>query len=225
MMAAGTSASSPTNPRVRIRKATSTEDLMNIRRWQDHYFGTECEPGQLMFQLAEVAGWTDEDDPDIDVLALVAEHGDVMVGCAVAVVEKYDQTIENMPEGSFNAEALAGERNGWLMLAFVDPAWRGRGIGTGLLNRRMDWLREKEPDMVFGFGWERDGASSRPLFERAGFVPVERLTEHYERTRTSCPDCGIWRGDDGTCSCEATFWALDGETLAADPLAGVDDNE
>jgi len=225
MMAAGSTTTAPTTEPVTIREATASEDLMTIRHWLDHYFGGECEPGQLPFELAEVAGWTDDDDPDIETLALVAEHGDVMVGCAVSVLEYHDQTVSNMPEATFGAEALAGERNGWMMSAFVDPAWRGRGIGTLLFERRLDWLASYGVDMVFGFGWERDGPSSRPLFERAGFVPVERLTEHYARTRTSCPDCGIWRGDDGTCSCEATFWALDGDQLLASENGNEEQNE
>lgn len=214
MMATDTGTATPPPERVTVRETDDREDLFAIRHWQGHYFGTECEPGQLPFELAEVAGWTDEDDPDIEVLPLVAEHQDVMVGCAVAVVEHHDQTVSNMPEATFDAEALAGDRNGWMMAAFVDPAWRGRGIGTRLFKRRLEWLGSHDVDMVFGFGWERDGASSRPLFERHGFVPVETLPKHYERVRLSCPDCGVWRSDDNSCTCEATFWALDGHESA-----------
>jgi len=197
------------NGRVSIRRATSKDDLMAIRDWQDHYFGTECDPGQLPFELAHAAGWTESDGPDINVLPLVAEHQDVMVGCAVAVVEKHKQTVANLPEATFDAETIAGEWNGWMMLAFVDPVWRGQGIGSQLFSTRLDWLADQRPDMMFGIGWERDGISSRSLFERHGFIPVERLPNHYARVRLSCPDCGIWRGDDGTCSCDATIWALD----------------
>ena len=37
----------------------------------------------------------------------------------------------------------------------------------------------------------------------------ERCGHHWHHARTTCPDCGVWPGDELACQCDATVWALD----------------
>lgn len=199
-----------------IREAEGRDDAFYVRRQLDHYFGTECEPGYLPWELAERMGWADDDAPPIEVSVPIAEHEDVAVGCGLAAAKEREATLEMMPTGRFDADQLAADWNGWMMLGVVDPAWRGRGIGSELFKYRLRFLRAQGVSMVFGYGWEReDGPSSRSLFERHGFVPIQRFEDYYatEGDRDSCPDCSVWRGDDNVCTCETTFWALDGDDI------------
>lgn len=207
-----------------VREADGEHDAFFLARQWAHYFGCRYEADRLPFPLAAVAGWLDEDDvePDfIDAHGLVAEHrsGDarVHVGGSMVLVLDHDAAVDELPDGQFDADTLAGERNGWLSFGVVDPAWRGQGIGRRLFDRRLEWLRSEAVDMVFGLGWGREGASSRPLFDSRGFVPVQRFEAYYgsdDAPRTACPDCGVWPSDDGRCTCATTLWALDGDEIS-----------
>ncbi|QIO25487.1 GNAT family N-acetyltransferase [Haloarcula sp. JP-L23] len=218
MMAADSARTSPTREWT-IRAATDRADVFFLMRQQHHYFGDEYAANRLPRELAELLGWPDEDADGrpLDALGLVAAHGEVAVGGAFATIDTHDVTVEMLPDGPFSNAALAGERNGWLRLNVVDPAWRGRGIGHALFDARLDWLAARDPDMVFAFGWERDaGRSSRPLFEAHEFTPIHTFERYYARgkhPRDSCPDCGAWPSNDADCQCATTLWALDSADL------------
>lgn len=200
-----------------IRKATERRDLWYLARQWHHYFGAEYTATRLPTPLADVLGWVDEEDAPLAVCALVAEHDGVHVGGALATLESHEEIVDELPSGRFDAAALAGNRNAYLVFGAVDKAWRGHGIGRRLFRRRLDWARAHGADMVVSFGWERrKGRTSRPLFEGYGFIPIQQFPGFYaseESGRTSCPDCGVWPSDDAECSCGMTFWALDGEAI------------
>lgn len=198
-----------------VREASGYTDAHYLVTQWHHYFGVELEDNRLPLPLAEVAGWNDDEDRET-VLGLVAEHTprdrdhSVAVGGALAWIRPHDETVEELPDGRYDPDALAGERNAWLLFGIVDPAWRGRGIGREMFRRRQEWAKLNGAGMMLSFGWEREsGLTSRPLFESEEWVPIQRLGDHYSKTRPSCPDCGAWQHNDVKCSCDTTLWAKD----------------
>lgn len=98
-------------------------------------------------------------------------------------------------------------KNGDLHLACVDPEYRGRGIGTALMRRRLTYFRNNGVRKAFGVSWVRpdDGPSSRPVFERCGFSPITTVENFYQSesgdgVARHCPTCG------GQCSCSARIY-------------------
>ncbi len=61
---------------------------------------------------------------------------------------------------------LAG---GWLDQLYLDPAWRGRGIG----DRFVDVAKRRRPDGLQLWTFQVNGPACR-FYQRHGFVPVER---------------------------------------------------
>jgi GNAT superfamily N-acetyltransferase len=197
-----------------IREAAGVRDAKYLHTLWRHYFGTDAPPGNLPFALGEIAGWNHDEDEDVEALGLVAElnprdrDGSFPIGGALVEIFDHEVTVERLPEGRFDADTLAGDRNAWMLLGAVDPEWRGHGIGRQLFRQRVRWADRQGAGMILGFGWEREsGGSSRPLFEAFDFVPIQRFEDHYAESRTACPDCGIWPGDDESCECACTLWA------------------
>lgn len=203
------------DPRIwNVRRAKGREDAFYLVRLWHHYFGTEYESNWLPYGPYQVAEWADDDEDVRDAYGVIATHdkGDCSVSIGGGLVELYDheQMVEELPDGRFEKEALAGSRNAMLLFGIVDPAWRGHGIGHQLFRDRLEWAIAQGADMAFAWGWERrEGRTSRPLFEEYDFVPVQKFPAHYEETRDACPDCGVWQSDDESCRCEATLWARD----------------
>lgn len=213
------SATQPTSERhsVDVRSVTDVPTLREIARVWHHYFGAVYEHDRLPRPLAKIAGWLDDDDPPLDAIAVVATHGDVSVGWGVAVFDSREETIDELPDGRFDPEALVTGPSGWLCLGAVDPAWRGQGIGRRLFERRLAWLADHDPAVVVGMSWDRDGPTSRPLFDGHGFHPIQSFDGFYgtdQSGRTVCPDCGATPHNDRECGCDATLWAIDGGDLA-----------
>ncbi|WP_135666649.1 GNAT family N-acetyltransferase [Halorhabdus rudnickae] len=205
-------------PGVELREVDSRDDLFEIARVWHHWFGARYGPDRLPRELAHIVGWVDEDDAPIDVYAVIAEHETVSVGWGIAVHATRQETLEDLPEGSFDAEELVPGSAGWMQFSAVDRAWRSQGIGRALFENRLRWLADQDPSIVLGLSWERDGRTSRPLFEGCGFHPIEYFPDYYANVdwdRSPCPECGITVSDDEVCECGATLWALDGSDIDA----------
>jgi mycothiol synthase len=75
----------------------------------------------------------------------------------------------------------AYESEGWVRQLAVARAWRGRGIGTGLLRKAFaEFHRRGRPHVALVVdSWNRTGAKA--LYERAG-MRVEREHTRFEKT-------------------------------------------
>lgn len=216
MASRGTTSAGPEPRRYDIRIADGRDDAASITRLWDHYFGVEYEPGRLPWPCADIAGWVDDEDrgeeenAPLATRGVIAEHEGVRIGAGIAGVYTREDIVRDLPDGRFDADALASDRNGWLNFGAVDPAWRGHGIGRRLFSHRLDWLRAQGVEIILSIGWERrDAPTSRPLFEGHGFEPIQEFPGYYAEHRWQCPDCGIWKSEDGDCRCSMTLWAKD----------------
>ena len=212
-------------PTVRIRDADGEADAWYLQRQQHHWFGAAYESQtQLSLDLFDIAGWTPSDDAEgapLESYGVIAEHvaggRRVRVGGGVALLIEHATAVKELTPGSFNADVLASEPSAFFLLGVVDSAWRGRGIGVRLFDRRLRWAADSDAEMAFSYGWERPGPSSRPLFESRGWEPVETIDAMYVETeRPACPDCGVWPHDERDCQCDATIWARDVTEVASD---------
>jgi ribosomal protein S18 acetylase RimI-like enzyme len=103
----------------------------------------------------DYAGFLIRQLADPKVIVLVADdHGDV-VGYAYATIEGYDYMALRGPAGVIQD-------------LIVDLEFRGRGIGTQLLNAMLEALRASGASQVVLTTAERNEAAQR-LFARAGF--------------------------------------------------------
>ena len=66
-----------------------------------------------------------------------------------------------------------------LLLIAVDPRYRGRGIGTALLERFVAAARARGAERLFLE--MRDGNPAESLYRRHGFAPVGRRRAYYRR--------------------------------------------
>jgi len=215
-----TAAPAPSAEAVRVREADGEADAFYLQRQLHHWFGAEYESQTaLQYDLFPIAGWTlpdgapNRESAPRDAFGVIAEHrrgeATVRVGGGVVLLLDAAQAADECAPASFDGAALVSDPTAFLLVGVVDQAWRGRGLGGALFDRRLDWARASDAEMALSFGWERrDGPTSRPLFEARGFEPIERIDGLYAETdRASCPDCGVWPGDDAACRCDATIWA------------------
>jgi GNAT superfamily N-acetyltransferase len=198
-----------------IREADGRQDAFYLVRQWHHYFGAEYAHDRLPWPLHDVMGWENEDNPLLKSYGVIAEHDDVTIGGGLVSLLDHDEGVDELPDGRFDRDALAGERNAFLWIGVVDPEWRGHGIGRELFRSRLRWATAYGADMIFAYGWERSGGrTSRPLFKAYDFIPVQRFPDYYaseESDRDSCPDCGSWPSNEVRCDCEMTLWALDAD--------------
>jgi GNAT superfamily N-acetyltransferase len=208
----------PTGATVRIRDAGGEADAWYIQRQLHHWFGNGYESQtQLSLDLFDIAGWTPGENVNgapLETYGVIAEHvaddHRVRIGGGVSLLIDHETAVEELSPGSFNAAVLASEPSVFFLIGIVDSAWRDRGIGARLFDRRLRWAAESDAEMAFSYGWERPGPSSRPLFQSRGWEPVESIESMYvESGRSGCPDCGVWPHDDADCQCDATIWARD----------------
>jgi RimJ/RimL family protein N-acetyltransferase len=62
----------------------------------------------------------------------------------------------------------------------VAKEWRGRGVGTALMRRSVDWARERGVHKLALQVWPHNEAARR-LYEKFGFVQEGLLRAHYRR--------------------------------------------
>jgi putative acetyltransferase len=62
----------------------------------------------------------------------------------------------------------------------VDERWRGRGVGSALLERAIQWARDAGAHKIALQMWPHNDRA-RALYEKFGFVEEGRLVRHYRR--------------------------------------------
>jgi ribosomal protein S18 acetylase RimI-like enzyme len=127
-----------------------------------------------------------------------AESDGRLLGAATAHVlddAALSRLAARLVKAGFPAPELAGFRAGELKASAVTPAARGRGIGTALMEARLDFLRDAGCSYVTVASWvSTDPAhSSLGMLERAGFEAIARIRGYWSKgsfTEYPCPDCG-----------------------------------
>src|SRR5690242_8885312 len=115
-----------------------------------------------MLVARELSDFVEHYDPNCDLL-LTAHIDQTMIG-GLAMIGR-------------NAEP--GARLRWFI---VDPAFHGRGGGKALLDRALQWARERQFGKVYLWTVD-DLPESRHLYEKAGF----RVTERHPGNHYSLP--------------------------------------
>ena len=113
----------------------------------------------LGLRLARQAGWNQTESDWRRFLSMQPD------GCFVAELD--DDFIGTTATCIF-------ENVAWIAMVLVDKAFRGRGIGTGLLKHALDYLKEQRVRTV-----RLDAtALGRPIYEKLGFVPEYELARY-----------------------------------------------
>ena len=124
--------------------------------------------------IAHAVGWT-QTAPDLERMMRYAPDGCFGL----------DLPPDGNWEGGLGSTAMAfshGEELGWIAMVLTDPALRGRGLATRLMEHAIQHLRER------GTHWIKLDASDlgRPIYERMGFV-AENLMERRLRPAQPLP--------------------------------------
>ena len=158
----------------------------------------------------------------------VMTPADIPAGMRLKDIAGWNQTSDDWarflqfnPEGSFVAEcqgSIAGTvttivyegRFAWIGMVLVDPNFRGKGIGTALLDKAIGYLDARRVPCV-----KLDATpQGKPLYERAGFK-LEYEIERCVLTRTiSGVSSAPWPADD-----VSPALAIDREVFGADRSA------
>ena len=131
--------------------------------------------GALFEAVAGEGRWIGTELP-IDYEARRAEMAELLTkpdefGAFVAVVG--DEVVGNLGI----EKAAYGVAHLGMMVA---DAWRGRGVGSGLLEAAIAWAREVGAHKVALQMWPHNDRA-RALYEKYGFVDEGRLVRHYRR--------------------------------------------
>jgi GNAT superfamily N-acetyltransferase len=183
-----------------VRHATEN-DAVHIRSFWNRYFDAEPPDGGEGVVAAAVGdneySW-----------AVVAVADNAIVGAGVAAnyprSEMRDAVLPHEPVHEY-----LGADNAYLNFAAVAPPYRGRGIGTALVERRVELLRDHAPaTRAFAISWLRRGdrPSSAAIFESLGWTEIAHVDRFYQRhgdRGDACPDCA------GACRCDAKIYAVD----------------
>lgn len=111
-----------------------------------------------VLELAHLAGWT---QTEADILRMLEYAPEGCFGAELPADEVWP--------GGLGAIAMGfphGPELGWVAMVLTHPGLRGRGLGTRLTERAVDYLRS------LGTHWIKLDAShlGRPIYERMGFV-------------------------------------------------------
>jgi len=201
-----------------VRPGSGERDAFYLVHLWSRWFGAEYERGHRYSSGDSAAalsgrrvGGRRRRRPDV--YAVVAEHdppdrdGPVHIGGGFATIKSREQTVAELPDGRFDADALAGDRNAWFWFGVVDDAWRGLWPVAGC-SRNAQWARDQGADMAFAFGWEHPAGRVARCSRPSG-SSLWSVSSDCTRTSATCPVCDVWPSDDETCTCSGVVWAKD----------------
>ncbi|QOD05663.1 GNAT family N-acetyltransferase [Pseudarthrobacter sp. BIM B-2242] len=146
-----------------------------------------------------------------DSILVRAESDGVLLGAATAHIlddAAKARLAARLRTANYPETDLAGLRVGELKASAVAPGARRRGIGTALVEARMDFLRGAGCSIVTVASWISTDprSSSLGLLARHGFEPIVRIRGYWSKgsfTEYPCPDCGL------ACLCSAMIMVKD----------------
>jgi GNAT superfamily N-acetyltransferase len=141
-----------------------------------------------------------------DELLLVYFDDGEMAGVAMAGRLREDGINRYSPFGEAALELLRTGTIGVLRNSAVKPDSRGKGIGTSLLDERLEWLKQIGCDHAVGLTWLHGKTTqSDQLYRAAGFEQIGPVVSEFfksmsEITGLHCPYCGF------PCLCSASMF-------------------
>jgi len=123
-------------------------------------------------------------------LAIFIENRLISVGCA-ELINKFDFY---KPFDDKISKRLQNKTVGSLCTLSVHEDYQGKGIGQIVTKKRMDWLKNKKCDLVFGVSWVSGlRNTSDRVFEKLGFRAVNKVEAFFKETSIKrpfeCPGC------------------------------------
>lgn len=131
--------------------------------------------------VASVTGLFEEDagahDAVMDVSWPVREGRDYYGGlvtdpaCLLAVARAGDRVVGHLVGKLLEPDSLRLQRIAVLESVRVDPAHRGRGVGSRLVEHFLGWARERDARQASVSAFAANSGAQR-LYRRHGFVPM-----------------------------------------------------
>jgi N-acetylglutamate synthase-like GNAT family acetyltransferase len=147
-----------TNINIRTAK---TEDLKTYNQLLQDFHKASPMDGVISFDPAGCLQFLQTSVNNQDVLLLVAEIENEIVGVTAAVLYPM----------YFNPQALVAQELWW----WLTPKARGSGAGNLMFKTLEQWSKEKKASVLFMIALEDERAASmEKVYGRAGFKPMER---------------------------------------------------
>jgi GNAT superfamily N-acetyltransferase len=91
----------------------------------------------------------------------------------------------------------------------VHESMQGKGVGQKLSQMRLEWLKERDCDVIVGISWVSGlPHTSNRVFEKMGFAQVGQVEQFFFNSSIEnpfqCPGCG-----EPPCTCSATMYRLE----------------
>lgn len=144
-------------------------------------------------------------NPDSRAFIALKDQDVVAVGIA-DVISNFDFFLPFEPR---LPEILKDKTTGLFTTLCVREDLQGQGIGQQLSTTRLQWLKEKNCDVILGLSWvSGQRHTSKWVFEKFGFYAVKQIDDFYAQQFATrpfiCPACG-----DPPCTCPAILYRLD----------------
>ena len=136
----------------------------------------------MRWEFRREAGETQESDPSdcdrwdfIEACALFLERG-IRRGTWVYWMAEEGQIVSHVFVQMIEKVPKPGDLNGkwgYVTNVYTRPAFRDRGIGSGLMERVVSWAGEIGLELLIVW----PGEESVPFYQRAGFAPSKEIME------------------------------------------------